>query len=35
MCIQWLGHFSPLSHTPSLTPPLPLATRQKLFCPYF
>jgi hypothetical protein len=23
MCIQWLGHYSPLPPTPSLMPPLP------------
>jgi hypothetical protein len=33
MCIQCLGHFSPLP--PALTfNPQPLATREKLFCPY-
>jgi hypothetical protein len=37
MCIQCLGHFSPLLPTPYLIPPyppLPLTTEQKLFCPY-
>jgi hypothetical protein len=40
MCIQCLGHFSPLPPPPPLppTPPLPLPPpprfRQKLFCPY-
>jgi hypothetical protein len=40
MCIQCLGHFSPLPPTPSHTYPTPpslphlLATTQKLFCPY-
>jgi hypothetical protein len=41
MWTECLGHFSPLTPapplylpTPSLTPPLPLATWQKLFCPY-
>jgi hypothetical protein len=38
MCIQCLGHFSPLPPAPTLTPlpylPLPLTTQQKLFCPY-
>jgi hypothetical protein len=41
MCIQCLGHFSPRPHalpttnpTPSFSPPHPLDTRQKLFCPY-
>jgi hypothetical protein len=39
MCIQCLGHFSPLPAPPSLPccslhlPPYPLATQQKLFCP--
>jgi hypothetical protein len=36
-CIQCLGHFCPLPPAPSLTPfylPLPLATRQELFCPF-
>jgi hypothetical protein len=42
MCIQGLGHFSPLPPPPPLspTPPLPsphypLNTQQKLFCSYF
>jgi hypothetical protein len=40
MCIQCLGHFSPLPPPPPLTspnslpPPHPLATWQRLFCPY-
>jgi hypothetical protein len=41
MCIQCLGHFSPLPPPPPLPPTLPpssplhpLNTRQKLFCPY-
>jgi hypothetical protein len=35
MCIQCLSHFSPLPPSPPpLLPPQPLATRQKLFCPY-
>jgi hypothetical protein len=33
MCIQCLGHFSPLPLPPP-SPPYTLATRQKLFCPY-
>jgi hypothetical protein len=37
MCIRGLGHFSPCPHPlpyhpPS--PPHPLNTQQKLFCPY-
>jgi hypothetical protein len=42
MCIQGLGHFSPLPPPPPLpptlpppSPPHPLNTQQKLFCPYF
>jgi hypothetical protein len=42
MCIQGLGHFSPLPPSPPLpptlpppSPPHPLNTQQKLFCPYF
>jgi hypothetical protein len=40
MCIQGLGHFSPLPPPPPLppTPPPPSPppnTQQKLFCPYF
>jgi hypothetical protein len=42
MCIQGLGHFSPLPPPPRLpptppspSPPHPLNTQQKLFCPYF
>jgi hypothetical protein len=42
MCIQGLGHFSPLPPHPPLpptppppSPPYPLNTQQKLFCPYF
>jgi hypothetical protein len=40
MCIQGLGHFSPLPPPPPLppTPPPPSTppnTQQKLFCPYF
>jgi hypothetical protein len=42
MCIQGLGHFSPLPPPPPLPPtppppslPHPLNTQQKLFCPYF
>jgi hypothetical protein len=42
MCIQGLGHFSPLPPSPPLpptlsppSPPDPLNTQQKLFCPYF
>jgi hypothetical protein len=35
MCIQGLGHFSPLPPHPPLPPTLPLNTQQKLFCPYF
>jgi hypothetical protein len=42
MCMQGLGHFSPLPPPPPLPPtppppsPLnPLDTQQKLFCPYF
>jgi hypothetical protein len=38
MCIQCLGHFSPLPHTIpnpfSPQPPHPLDSWQKLFCPY-
>jgi hypothetical protein len=41
MCIQGLGHFSPLPTPPPLPPtppapshPYPLNTQQKLFCPY-
>jgi hypothetical protein len=41
MCIQDLGHFSPLPPPPPLppTPPLPSSshpfnTQHKLFCPY-
>jgi hypothetical protein len=41
MCIQCLGHFSPLPPPPPLLPtlpppcpPNPLDTWQKLFCPY-
>jgi hypothetical protein len=42
VCIQSLGHFSPLPSPPPLRRslcslpylPLPLATREKLFCPY-
>jgi hypothetical protein len=42
MCIQSLGHFSPMLPPPPLpptlpppSPPNPLNTQQKLFCPYF
>jgi hypothetical protein len=40
MCIQGLGHFSPLPHPLPYHPPRPLPlpplnTQQKLFCPYF
>jgi hypothetical protein len=42
MCIQCLGNFSPLPPPPPLpptlprpSPPHPLNTQQKLFCPYF
>jgi hypothetical protein len=42
MCIQGLGHFSPLPPPPPLppippspSPPYLLNTQQKLFCPYF
>jgi hypothetical protein len=42
MCIQGLGHFSPLPPPPPLpptpspsSPHHPLNTQQKLFCPYF
>jgi hypothetical protein len=41
MCIQCLDHFSPCPHPlpyhplPPLSPPNPLDTRQKLYCPYF
>jgi hypothetical protein len=41
MCIQHLGHFSPMPPPPPLPPtppppssPYPLNTQQKLFCPY-
>jgi hypothetical protein len=39
MCIQCLGHFSPIPPHPSYPPPPPstpysLATWEKLFCPY-
>jgi hypothetical protein len=33
MCIHCLGHLSPLSPTPHPLPPIPLTSRQNLFCP--
>jgi hypothetical protein len=34
MCMQCLGHFPPLPAPSTFSLPHPLATRQKLFCPY-